>query len=85
MVEAQTIRVQVTQDDKPFAESDVQVYPWHIGNYGGDWTAWLHHVAPEWVDRTASGVQGEAFRVVATDVTSGEGLAGIHFTHTTDR
>ncbi|MEU9014231.1 hypothetical protein AB0D12_31570 [Streptomyces sp. NPDC048479] len=85
MVDAQTIRVQITQDDKPFSESDVQVYPWHIGNYGGDWTMWLEKVAPEWVDRTASGIRDEAFRAVATDLGNDEQLADVQFTHTTEQ
>nr|WSZ21124.1 hypothetical protein OH837_49240 [Streptomyces canus] len=83
MVEAQTIRVRITQDDKPFTEVDVQVYPWHIGNYGGDWQMWLERVAPEWVDRTASGIRDEEFKAVATDLGSGEQLADAEFGHTT--
>lgn len=83
MVEAQTIRVQITQDEKTFFEGDVQVYPWHIGNYGGDWTLWLEKVAPEWVDRTASGIRDKQFRAVATDLGSEERLANVEFRHTT--
>jgi hypothetical protein len=83
MVEAQTIRVQITQDERPFFEGDVQVHPWHIGNYGGDWTLWLSNVAPEWVDRTASGIRDEQFRSVATNLDSGEQLAAVQFKHTT--
>ena len=85
MVEAQTVRVQITQDDAPFFEGDVQVYPWHIGNCGGDWTLWLEKVAPEWVDRTASGVHKETFRAVATDLGNSERLADVQFTHTTEK
>lgn len=85
MVEAQTVRVQITQDDKPFFETDVQVYPWNIGNYGGDWTLWLRKVAPEWVDRTASGIHEEQFRAVASDMGNGQQLADIAFAHSTGR
>lgn len=87
MVEAQTIRVRITRERsliaKPFFEGDMQVYPWHIGNYGGDWTLWLQKVAPEWVDRTASGIRDEKFRAVATDLGNGAQLADVQFTHTT--
>lgn len=83
MVEAQTIRVRITQNDGPFFEGDVQVYPWNIGNYGGDWTLWLSSVAPEWIDRTASGIHDEEFRSVATNLDSGEQLAAVQFKHTT--
>jgi hypothetical protein len=84
-MEAQTVRVLITQDGKRFFEGDVEVYPWHIGNYGGDWTMWLRKVAPEWVDRTASGIRGEKFRAVATDLGDGHQLANVQFTHTTEK
>ncbi|MFI2620418.1 hypothetical protein [Streptomyces sp. NPDC018584] len=83
MVEAQTIRLQITRDSTTFFEGDVQVYPWHIGNYGGDWTLWLQNVAPEWIDRTASGIRNETFQSVATDLGNGDQLASVEFTHTT--
>jgi hypothetical protein len=83
MVEAQTIRVQITRDEKTFFEGDVQVYPWHIGIFGGDWTMWLRKVAPDWVDRTAGGIREEKFRAVATDLDSGNQLADIRFEHST--
>ncbi|MFF7191811.1 hypothetical protein ACFZAR_43220 [Streptomyces sp. NPDC008222] len=83
VVEAQTIRVQIRQADKPFTEVDVQVYPWHIGNYGGNWEAWLRSVGPEWVDRMASGIRDEKFSAVATDTGTGDELADVEFTHTT--
>lgn len=85
MVEAQTIRVQIARDDRPFTEVDVQVHPWHIGNYGGDWTLWLRHVAPEWVDRMASGIRDEQFHAVAADTATGQQLATVDFTHSTSR
>lgn len=83
MVEAQTIRVQITQDEKLFFEGDVEVYPWHIGIFGGDWTMWLRKVTPDWVDRTAGGIRDEKFRAVATDVGNGQQLADVAFTHST--
>lgn len=86
MVEAQTIRVQITKGDATFTEVDVEVYPWHAASFGDDpWEAWLHHVAPEWIDRTASGVHEERFRAVATDAASSAKLADIEFTHTTPK
>lgn len=84
-VEAQTIRVQITQDQRPFFEGDVEVYPWHIGNYGGDWEMWLRKVAPEWVDRTAGSIRNEAFRATATDLGVDQLLADIRFTHSTEK
>ena len=84
-VEAQTIRVTITQNGKTFTEVDVQVYPWHIANYGGDWTLWLEKVAPEWVDRMASGIRDEAFQATATDVDNGEHLADVEFVHSTSK
>ncbi|MGW6741616.1 hypothetical protein ACWGDX_12970 [Streptomyces sp. NPDC055025] len=82
MTEAQTIRLQVTQNGALFFEGDVQVYPWHIANYGGDWGLWLRDVAAEWVDRTASGIRDKAFQATASDATRGQQLAAIGFTHT---
>ncbi|MEV7975466.1 hypothetical protein [Streptomyces sp. NPDC086519] len=84
-IEAQTIRVQITRDSETFFTGDVQVYPWHIGNYGGDWTMWLSHVAPEWVDRTAGGIREVAFAATATDLGDGRQLADVQFTHTTEK
>ncbi|WP_372344720.1 hypothetical protein [Streptomyces sp. KL116D] len=83
MIEPQTIRVRITRHGKVFFEGDLQVYPWHIGNYGGDWTMWLSAVAPEWVDRTASGIQDETFHATATDLEKNAALADVQFTHTT--
>lgn len=82
-IEPQTVRVQITRDGKTFFEGDVQVYPWHIGNYGGDWEMWLRKVAPEWVDRVASGIRDEAFEATATDLSDGVQLSAVTFTHTT--
>ncbi|MEV0556193.1 hypothetical protein AB0I27_22425 [Streptomyces sp. NPDC050597] len=85
MVEAQTIRTRITQDGKPFAEVDVQVYPWHIANYGGDWEMWLRNVAPEWVDRMASGIREETFHATATEVDTSRRLADVEFVHSTPK
>jgi hypothetical protein len=85
VIEAQTVNVRIMRDGNPFFEGDVEVYPWHIGNYGGDWTAWLRHVAPEWVDRTAGGVRDGLFRAVATDTANDEELAAVGFVHSTPR
>jgi hypothetical protein len=84
-IEPQTIRVQITQAGARFFEGDVQVYPWNIGNYGGDWTLWLENVAPEWVDRTAGGIREVAFAATATDLGDGRQLADVQFTHTTEK
>jgi hypothetical protein len=83
VIEAQTVNVRIMRNGNPFFEGDVEVYPWHIGNYGGDWTAWLHHVAPEWVDRTSSGICEELFRAVASDTVNGVELAAVGFVHST--
>lgn len=82
-IRPQTIRLQITQDGGRFFTGDVQVYPWHIANYGGDWTLWLENVAPEWVDRTAGGIRAETFQATAADLGSGEQLADVEFVHTT--
>ena len=85
MTEAQTIRVEITEEGAPFFTGDLEVWPWHIGQYGGDWEAWLHRVAPELIDRAASGVREETFRAVATDTASGQTRAEVQFTHSTPK
>lgn len=84
MTKPQTIRVQITKADARFFEGDMQVYPWHIGNYGGDWEMWLQNIGPEWVDRVAGGIRDETFRATATDLGDGQTLAVVEFTHSTE-
>lgn len=84
-IEPQTVRVQITKADARFFEMDVPVYPWHIGNYGGDWEMWLRKVAPEWVDRTAGGIRDATFRATAVDLGVDQVLADVEFTHSTEK